>query len=697
MGIQSEDCVIMDLGREQVMYNYSCISNRTPKARQVLAVMGICALLVSGALGVDVSRRTVNSDQLILENVPPIPDSLVDELNRYQNVRGAVFRDWTPEGGVLIGTRFADTVQLHRVDRAEGARRQLTFFREPVGDAICSPVGGPVCFLMDAGGKENSQLYLYYPASGEHTLLTDGQSRNSAPLWSPDGQRLAYSSTQRNGRSNDVCLLRLDEPTARAPVYMAPDGAWWGPADWSRDGARLLVQQYISVNDSRIHQLDLPSKELQLIAGGGERPSRNAAPVSATFSDTESGIFLITDQQSEFAQLAYMPLPTGPSDRTTSTAALQVITGDIPWDVEQFALSSDRRRGAFSVNAGGQSRLYLFDPSAQKYVEVPQVPTGIIGGLAFRPNGRQLAMTISTPRTSSDVYVLDLTDNRLEPGALVRWTFSEVGGLNTDTFSVPELIHYPTFDEIDGERRQIPAYVYRPRKTGPFPVVIYVHGGPEGQFRPGFFSLFQTWIDKVGVAVIAPNVRGSTGYGRNYVNLDNGRLREDSVKDIGALLDWIATQPDLDAKRVAIYGGSYGGYMVLASAVHYSHRLRAAVDVVGISNFVTFLENTEDYRRDLRRVEYGDERDPQMREFLRQISPFHHVDKIQIPLLVIQGQNDPRVPVSEAAQIVAALREHDRDVWYVNGLNEGHGFQKKENRDVSEQVTVLFLRKFLTP
>jgi dipeptidyl aminopeptidase/acylaminoacyl peptidase len=226
-------------------------------------------------------------------------------------------------------------------------------------------------------------------------------------------------------------------------------------------------------------------------------------------------------------------------------------------------------------------------------------------------------------------------------------------------------------------------------------VVISIHGGPEGQARPYFSSTYQLWLEKLGVAVLVPNVRGSAGYGKTYVSLDNGFKREDSVKDIGALLDWIETQPALDQDRVAVFGGSYGGYMVLSSAVHFSDRLKAAIDIVGISSFVTFLENTQDYRRDLRRVEYGDERDPEMRAHLEKISPVNNVEKIKVPLFVVQGANDPRVPVTESIQMVAALREQGEAVWYMNALNEGHGYRKKENRDIYQQATVLFLKKHL--
>jgi dipeptidyl aminopeptidase/acylaminoacyl peptidase len=283
----------------------------------------------------------------------------------------------------------------------------------------------------------------------------------------------------------------------------------------------------------------------------------------------------------------------------------------------------------------------------------------------------------------------------LSYGGLTRWTYSEVGGLDTSKFRSPTLVSYPTFDKVDGADRQIPAWVYKPQGEGPFPVVVSIHGGPESQSRPSFSSTYQMWMEKLGVAVVVPNVRGSAGYGKSYLALDNGFKREGSVRDIGALLDWIKTQPDLDADKVAVFGGSYGGYMVLASSVHYSDKLKAAVDIVGISNFVTFLENTQDYRRDLRRVEYGDERDPEMRAYLEKISPLNNVEKIKIPMLIVQGENDPRVPVTESGQVVAALRKQGETVWYMNALNEGHGYRKKENRDVYQQATVLFLQEYL--
>ncbi len=641
----------------------------------------VCTVNVSAQEAV----RTLNNGNLVLDNIPEIPKSVVDDLNRFQNVRSAPVRDWTLDGQSLyVSTRFGDVSQLHRVDQPGGSRAQLTFFSEPLGSIARQPNGELISFTMDAGGSENAQVFVLNPASGESTMLSDGESRNGQVSWRRDGKALAYQSTRRNGRSNDLWLTNIDKPEDSKLILESKDGTWWGPGDWNSDGSKMLVQQYVSVTNSSIYLLDLDSGALERVRGSESTPTVNYV---VAFDKEDQGFFFLTDEGDQFPKLAYQKI--GESE-------FKVLSEEIPWGVEQASLNDDRTQMAFSVNAGGLSQLYLMDVNRGKYRAVENLPVGLIGGLDFSPNGKQLALTLNTAKTPSDSFVLALTSNKLKHGKLTRWTYSEVGGLDTDQFVEPELISYPTFDKDGDQTRTIPAFVYKPSVIEkPAPVIILIHGGPEGQYRPSFSSTVQLWVKKLGAAVIAPNVRGSSGYGKEYVALDNGFKREDSVKDIGALLDWVATQPDLDKDRVVVFGGSYGGYMVLASAVHYSDRLVGAVDIVGISNFVTFLKNTKDYRRDLRRVEYGDERDPEMRAHLESISPNNHVDKIKVPLFVVQGENDPRVPVSEAVQIVKALRDAGNDVWYMNALNEGHGYRKKENRDVYQQVNMMFMKKVL--
>lgn len=654
---------------------------------QKLILTSCLALLIfSTAAPAEVTSTTTNNGNLVMQGIPEIPGSIVASLNRYQNVRSASFLDWAEGGdGIFVSTRFGDVSQVHRVGHPGGARQQITFFDEPVGGLQRQPGSSKMVFTMDVGGSEFSQIFLLDSAGNDDAImLTDGKSRNRAVVWDRSGDRIAYQSTRRNGASNDVWVMNVSNAETARMVLASPDGTYWSATDFSSDHRQLLILNYVGNADSRIHLLDIESGDLRLLAGDPDHPSSNSP---FAFDQAGTGFWYITDAKGDFKQLAWQSLEDGSEP--------VILTGDIPWNVEGGAISEDRTRGVFSVNVDGRSQIFLLDVLSREFAPVSVIPTGLAGGMEFSPDGRKLGLTLNTSKTPSDSFVLELGEGALEYSDLVRWTYSEVGGLDTESFVEPELVHYPTFDSASGGPENIPAWVYKPAGEGPHPVIIVIHGGPESQARPSFSSTYQMWLNKLGAAVIRPNVRGSAGYGKHYMSLDNGFKREDSVRDIGALLDWIATQPDLDKDRVAVYGGSYGGYMVLASSVHYSDRLKAAVDVVGISNFVTFLENTQDYRRDLRRAEYGDEREPAMRKHLHSISPLTHVDRIRVPMLVVQGQNDPRVPVTEAIQVVDALRAQGQPVWYMNALNEGHGYRKKENRNVYQQAAIMFLQEFL--
>ena len=608
---------------------------------------------------------------LLTRGVPPLPAELLRELASYQNTRSAQLRDWLGDG-MLVGTRFGNTTQLHFVAAPLGMRRQLTFFGEPVGGAVARPESGDgFVFLKDVGGSEFYQLFWQPWRRGgggdSPRLLTDGKSRYIAPSWSPSGRLLGYSTTERNGADWDLHARDLD---GERTVLQQGQGVGWTILDWAADETRVLISRYVSVNESELYELRLASGERERLL-----PDVTAAFGSARYG-VDGSVFLISDLGGEFRRLHRLDRRTG---------RLVALTGDTPWDVESFAIARDGARLAFAVNEEGTSRLFALRLSDGGFIALPELPRGIVSGLRFHPDGDRLGFTFRSASTPSDVFSIDFRTRQL-----TRWTRSELGGLAPDKLAEPELVRYRSFDGLS-----IPAFVYRPPGPGPHPVIVNIHGGPASQARPGFSPTTQFYLARLGAAVIYPNVRGSRGYGRTYLNLDNGRKREDSVRDIGALLDWIAQTPELDAERVAVVGGSYGGYMVLASLVHYGHRLRAGVERVGISNFVTFLTNTQPYRRDLRRVEYGDERDPAMRVFLDAISPLNRAAEIATPLLVSQGLNDPRVPASESEQIVAALEAHGVPVWYVLAKDEGHGFRKKTNRDYLQGVTALFLRKHL--
>ena len=631
---------------------------------------GMAGLVAVGACAaVPTAERDVLG-QLVIHGVPRLPTELVARLEAYQNTRSARLLGWLGRG-LLISTRFGNTGQLHRVDEPLGMRGQVTFFDEPVTAAAVSPDpdADGLLYVKDAGGSEFYQFFWLDLATGESTLLTDGRARYSDIVWAGSGGRFAFTTTERNGVDWDIHLRDLD---GNASVAVAGRGVGWTAADWSPDETRMLVTRYVSINESTLHEVNLGTGAMrQLLAGSGPASIREAR-----YDAGGTRVLFTSDLGGEFVGLHRLDLASG---------AVAALTAGLAWNVEEFTLSRSRDKLAFTVNEGGIGRPRVLRLPDLESVPLPELPRGIVYALAFNPTGDALGFVVNHAAAPGDVYSVDLEDRRL-----TRWTQSELGGLDAGHLVAPELVHYPTFDG-----RAIPAFVFRPPGPGPHPVLIDIHGGPEGQYRPGFSYSTQFFVNELGIAVIAPNVRGSAGYGRSWLKLDNGTLREDSVRDIGALLDWIEGREDLDPARVAVIGGSYGGYMVLASMVHFGDRLKAGIERVGISNFVTFLTNTQGYRRDLRRAEYGDERDPAMRAFLERISPLNHVERMTRPMLISQGLNDPRVPASESEQIVAALKARDVPVWYVLARDEGHGFRKKFNRDYQLAATALFLTRYL--
>jgi dipeptidyl aminopeptidase/acylaminoacyl peptidase len=635
------------------------------------------ALMAPPALADAPAVTRVEVGNRVSENLPEVPAELVERLDRYQNTRGASFAGWLEDGSLVVTTRFAETNQAHRVRTPLGMREQLTFYREPINAVGTAPARGADGFVFgkDVGGSEFWQLFWYDLASREVTMLTDGQrSQNTTPLWSHDGRQLAWASTARNGTDYDLWVR--DMATGEARIVLK-EGGLWTPMDFSPDGKRLLVLRYVSINESYPGELDLATGKLELFPVDGGKAAFNAF----RYAPDGRGVYYVSDEEREFLTLRHHD-PAG--------GAPTLVSGHVPSDVSELAIADDGRHLAYVANEDGIGKLRVLSLPGHREIALPGLPIGVIGGLGFSPDGQRLAFTLNSATSPSDVYVVELAT-----ATLVRWTRSEVGGLDTANFRAPTLVRYPTFDTVDGQPRTIPAFYYRPEGEGPFPVVVNIHGGPEAQALPVFNPSIQFMLEELKVAVLVPNVRGSAGYGKGYLQLDNGFLREDSVKDIGALLDWIAKQPELDASRVGVSGGSYGGYMVLASLVHFHDRIRAGIDVVGISDFGTFLANTESYRRDLRRAEYGDERIPEMKAFHDRIAPLNNAGKITSPLFVAQGYNDPRVPWTEAEQIVKAVRGNGGDVWYLLFKDEGHGFRKKANSDYFGAASVLFWQKHL--
>jgi dipeptidyl aminopeptidase/acylaminoacyl peptidase len=646
------------------------------RVRRALALLacaaagGIVQAQSSGAL------PRLQADNLVLDGVPPLDMALAGRLAHFTNSREASFLDWLPDGSMLVSTRFGDAPQVHRVAAPLGMREQLTYTAEPISVAAVPqlPSADGFAFLQDSGGDENSQLYYQHLPDRGVRLLTDGKSMHGSPVWSRDGKHLAFYGTGRNGVDYDVYVLDMIAGAVPRLLVAGHDSAWY-PLDWSLDGQRLLVEQYVSINESDLYVVDVTSGTLTALDASGRKVGIRAA----RFAPDGSGIYVASDESGEFAELRYL---------NPATHESRQVVGGLSWDIDAFDVSVDGRYIAYVVNENGRGRLTVLDTREKRELSPPGLPDGPISMLKFDRTGARLALTAEAAQSPRDVYVYEPERN-----TVVRWTQSEPGPVDPGIFVPAQAVRFPTWDRAAGGARMLSAYLYLPHTSGPHPVLVYIHGGPESQFKPGFDPFLQFVVNELGYAVLAPNVRGSAGYGKSFLKLDDGMLREDAVRDIGALLVWIGMQSELDRNHVVVMGASYGGYMALASLAAYNDRLRGGIDVVGISNFVSFLEHTSAYRRALRRAEYGDERDPKIRAYLNRISPLTNASEIRRPLLIVAGLNDPRVPPAEGTQIMGRIRATGGEAWYLAARDEGHGFRKKANRDAYYAAAAMFLAR----
>jgi dipeptidyl aminopeptidase/acylaminoacyl peptidase len=602
--------------------------------------------------------------------VPEVPAEVTAAVQRYQNYRAASFQDWLSDGSILIATRFGSTQQIHRVTAPGADRTQITFQSEPVAGATTIPGTQRFIFVRDTGGDEWFQIYTA-GLTGEPQQLTESGTRNQSIAFSPDGQLVAWARATKGSAEYAIYVADPSDPRSVKSVYREAGSV--GPSDVSADRTQVLFTRDISNRESKLFVLDLASGKAKEIAPKAGK----VRYADARFARDGRSVYVISDRNSDFGRLVQIDLASGKDT---------VLTPDLQWDVDTFTISDDDRLLAYSVNEDGFSKVVVRDLVTRRALPQPELPRGVLQSMAFSPDKSKLAFDLSTATSAGDVWTWDVAGAQLS-----RWTNSELGGLDPSKLAEPQLVRFKSFDG-----QSISALVYRPAGiTADFktPVIMDIHGGPEGQTRPSWNVGAQYFAGVLGATVILPNVRGSTGYGRRYADLDNAEKREDSVKDIGALLDWIAAQPNLDKNRVAVYGQSYGGYMSLAVSTHYADRLVGSVERYGISDFASFLKNTEAYRRDNRRAEYGDERDPKMQAVFKRIAPLANVAKITKPMLVMQGANDPRVPKSESDQVVAGIRANGVETWYVVFADEGHGFLKKPNNDLRREVETVFLRK----
>ena len=583
------------------------------------------------------------------------------DFARYLKIRGAWGASFSPDGRrVSFLTEITGVPQVWEVG-AEGSSwpEQLTFYEERVTDAAYSPAGNRLLFGMDAGGNERSQLFLL--EDGEVTDLTRApEAIHYSGGFSPDGRRIAYTATRRNGTDFDVFVQDLPDGE---PQMVWEVSGYHMVVDWAADGRALIVSRHHSNVNNDLYRLDLSTGGATLLTPH----EGDARFFDANVTPDGRSVYLATDRDGEFLRLARLDL---------ATLSLVYLTPD-DRDVEGVELSTDGRYLVASRNVEGYSDVLLFNGKGRRMPD-PRIPEGIVGGFEFSPDSGRLAFTLTAPERNPDVWVLDLPD-----GDARRLTRSSTAGIPPRTFRKPEVVRYPSFDG-----RRIPALFHEPGIENA-PVIVNVHGGPESQSRPAFAPVTQYLLHR-GYAVFFPNVRGSTGYGKSYTHLDDVELRMDSVKDLAHAAYWLRERGH---ERIAVMGGSYGGFMVLAALTEYPELWTAGVDIVGIANLVTFLENTGSYRRSLRESEYGSlEKD---REFLASISPIHKAENIEASLMVVHGKNDPRVPVGEAEQIVERVKKNGGTVEYLLYEDEGHGLAKLKNRLDAYPRIAAFLEEHL--
>ncbi len=642
--------------------------------RKTLAVF--CCLFSIGLSSVFSQGDEISpGSNLLTQGIPRIPASLAGAVQRYtSNAYGLPVAGWDANKRELwIKDLKSDATIVYRVAEPGGSTKAVLSISTGVYDLYYQPQGKYLVYNRDTNGNEQFQMYLYDIEMGKSALLTDGTSRNTEPVWSNAGDRIIFSSSPAGGKGVSLSVINpLDSKTNRLLVQSS--GTYFKAYDWSPDDRQAVFIEYTSNTTSALWLVDVASGTKTLLSSKEKSDEYYDSP---QFAKDGNGIYLITDHDSDFRRLAYLDL---------KAKKLTYLSTDKS-DVEDFKIAPSGKTLAFISNDEGISHLHLVDTTSGRERTVPSLPSGIISDLYWHKNSQDLAFNFKSARTPTDVYSINI-----ETRALSKWTSGKTGDADIAKIPDPEIIHWRSFDS-----RVISGFLFRPPPTftGKRPVVIEIHGGPEEQYRPSFWGQDNYVLNELGVARICPNVRGSTGYGKTFVNLDNGINREDAIRDLGALLQWIRTQPYLDAERVMVTGASYGGYAALSVATNYADGVRAVQSIVGPSNLVTFLENTEGWRRDVRRGEYGDERDPKMREFLERIAPLNNAQKVKKPLFIVQGMNDPRVKTGEAEQMVSAVKKNGTPVWYLLAKDEGHDFVNQKNIDYQFYATVLFIQEYL--
>ena len=642
--------------------------------RRAAVVPALAALFLGVALEAHAQPFTVPTHRidgtLVFDGIPPAEATLASQVGRYEEWRQATFLDWLPDGSMLVATSFGAESEVHRVTSPLGMREQLTFGDGSVVEARAPNSAPGFVFVRQTGGYP--QLF-DYAGPGAARQITQGNYLHGSPVWSHDGKRVAFYGTDRTGANDDIYVVNIPAGTHPQLAIAGATGNW-RPLDWSQDDSKLLLLNTVSSQQSAIYVADVSTGALTPVAIPESRIT------AASFAPDGVGFYLISDAQSDFEQLLYF---------NPITHVIRRVSADVPWDVEAFAVSAGGHYVAYVVNDDGQSRLTVLDTLRNLEFKPPGLQDGRISRIGFDDKGEKLAFSYESARSPRDVYVYDVAQ-----GTVQRWTHSEIGPLDPANLAAAQLVHYPTWDRLGLSRRTLSAYVYLPRGPSPCPVLIALPGGEElhSQFRPGWNPFIQFVVNDLGYAVIAPNVRGSTGYGKAFRALDGGRLRDDAVRDVGALLVWIGLQPGLDSRRVAVMGHAYGGFLALASLATYSDHLRGAIDVAGIANLVDFVGNSPAAERAQRVAEFGNVQDTDMRAFLDRISPLDNVALIHRPVFIVQGLDAAGSRAADSQQLVWRLRSQGNQAWYLSATDAGNDFTTPADRQAYLKTAAQFLQ-----
>ncbi len=616
-------------------------------------------------------------DGISVDGVPPISIKLIEDIKPYTISRFSYLQDIHPlNKGILILTQLGSNIQAYTVKIPGGMRRQITYYDDAVNQSLFEPLKGEYLICQkDNNGDGFMQLYRHDLSSGKTVLLTDGGKSYNNMFWNQKGDKLYYTSLKRNESTTNVYTVSPKNLSSNR-LFLSLEGVNWAIQNLSRDESKMLLSMPYEGSNTQnslwIYDINSKDKKLLLPAKGDEGSYYNIGSTNESL-----GFYLLTNQKNEFFQLAFYEF---------KKHHLNILT-HFNWDVRSASLSPDGSKIALTVNEAGNCKSYIFYTASKTIKPIQGLPVGFLTGMTWTKDSQKGFYQLSTSYANSDIYEWDS-----KTGKIVPWVENEIGGVDASAIPAPQLVKWKSFDGLE-----ISGFLYPANKkfSGKRPVIIDIHGGPVSQSLPFYNSTTNYYTNELGISVIFPNIRGSFGFGKSFTEMDNGLKKENAVKDIGALLDWIISRSDLDAGRVMVTGGSYGGYMTYRTAIEYNKKIRCAVEAFGMSDMLSYKNSVDTAYREYFSHEFGDEKVSSIHDYLERISPLKNANKITMPIFIIQGRNDPKIPYTESQQMVEAIKRNSGSVWYLLANDEGHGFSKQANRDYLFYATVEFIKRYL--